>query len=523
MGPDPLPRVPAPLGRGLAFRSPPIDRSFERRVVVAGILIAAAYLVAALASTSLPAGDRIGLWLPLHLALAGGASTAIAAVMPFFVAAFAAVPPADPRLRSAAVGLVAAGALLVAGAMETGQGALAAIGGATYISGIGATGLAVLRPVRRSLGPSRGLVTWAYGLGLLHVAAGGTLATLLLAGWLPMAEIWVAGKPTHAWLNLVGFVSLVIATTLLHFFPTVIGARIAGRRTAQLTVAGVGGGASVAALGTLVGSDALAALGALGVAAGAAGLVMNAAGVWRTRARWTTDADWHRFAMGGLVSAIAWFAAGVAIAAARTVIHGAGPAGWSTAAVAGPLVIGWLGITFLASATHLLPAVGPGSPVSHAAQRRILGRGAAARLALLDIGCLLLSAGLLLGVDDVARLGAGLTAIGAAATVLLLFAATLVGIRDPRPATRDRSAPPCSRRRTVAAAAAAGAASLLVAAACPRPGPHGRAARTGRNEERPAAGRALQVAERVPAHPPPGGAGARHPRRPTSAGRRRRP
>ena len=34
----------------------------------------------------MPAPSRLGLWLPLHLALAGGASTAIAGVLPFFVA-----------------------------------------------------------------------------------------------------------------------------------------------------------------------------------------------------------------------------------------------------------------------------------------------------------------------------------------------------------------------------------------------------------------------------------------------------
>ena len=34
-------------------------------------------------------------WLPLQLALAGAASTAIAGVMPFLSAAFAAAPPTD--------------------------------------------------------------------------------------------------------------------------------------------------------------------------------------------------------------------------------------------------------------------------------------------------------------------------------------------------------------------------------------------------------------------------------------------
>ena len=40
---------------------------------------------------------------------------------------------------------------------------------------------------------------------------------------------WLSLHLALAWFNLVGFVSLVIATTLLHFFPTVVGARMALR------------------------------------------------------------------------------------------------------------------------------------------------------------------------------------------------------------------------------------------------------------------------------------------------------
>ena len=97
---------------------------------MAGILVTAAYLIAALATIALPLAQRRGIWLPLHLALAGGASSAVAAVTPFFVAAFAAVPPADPRLRSAALALVASGALLVVGGvLADGAAMVAAIGG----------------------------------------------------------------------------------------------------------------------------------------------------------------------------------------------------------------------------------------------------------------------------------------------------------------------------------------------------------------------------------------------------------
>lgn len=57
------------------------------------------FLVAALVATLLPESVRLGVWLPLHLALAGAATTAISGVMPFFSAAFAAAPPSDARLR----------------------------------------------------------------------------------------------------------------------------------------------------------------------------------------------------------------------------------------------------------------------------------------------------------------------------------------------------------------------------------------------------------------------------------------
>jgi len=42
-----------------------------------------------------------------------------------------------------------------------------------------------------------------------------------------VSEAWASIRVWHVWLNLIGFVSLVIATTLLHFFPTVIGERSA--------------------------------------------------------------------------------------------------------------------------------------------------------------------------------------------------------------------------------------------------------------------------------------------------------
>jgi nitrite reductase (NO-forming) len=409
-------------------RRPSIDRSFDRVVAVGAIGIAVAYLLGAVLAILLPTAVRRGAWLPLHLALAGGATSAIAGVMPYFTSAFAAAPPADRWLRTAAVGAVALGALSVASGVVGDQAGLAVAGGVGFIAGIGLTGVAALRPLGRGLGPSRGLVTQGYVVALAEVALGASLATLYLAGWTPVVDAWAQIKPAHAWLNLIGFVSLVIATTMLHFFPTVVGARIARRPSTWITVGGLAAGAPIVALGFVLTSDALARAGAISVAAGSAGLAVYAWRTWQTRAHWTTDPDWHRFAIGGLVSAIAWFEVGIAIAAGRVLAFGANPAGWSVDAVTGPLIVGWIGLAIVASATHLIPAIGPGNPDTHARQRHLLGRAAIVRLTVADVGIAVLSVGLTFGSGPLTQAGIILVIIGLGATVVLLGAAVQIGL-----------------------------------------------------------------------------------------------
>lgn len=414
----------------LRRRATPVDRTPDRLVALAAIGIAVGFLVAALAAASLPAAARRGAWLPLHLALAGGASTAIAGVMPFFVAAFAAAPPVDVRLRAAAVATIALGAALVSFGVAGEADLVAVVGGVGYVAGCVLIVLAVFRPLGRALGPSRGVVTLGYIVALAEIGLGAVVATLYLAGWQPLLEAWTRLRPAHAWLNLVGFVSLVIGTTLLHFFATVVGSRIAAVRSARVAIYGLAAGPPVVGLGVLVASDLLARTGAIVVLVGSFGLLANLRNVWRRRARWTSDHDWHRFAIGGLVSAIAWFELGVLVAAARVLAVGAAPTGWSIVVVVGPLVVGWVGITVVASATHLVPAVGPGDPVAHARQRALLGRGWLARLAALDVGTALLSIGLPLDLPALAATGIVLVFAGTGATAMLLAGAVVIGIGD---------------------------------------------------------------------------------------------
>ncbi len=398
-------------------------------MALCAIAIAVAFLVAAVGAMFLPAGVRRGAWLPLHLALAGGATTAIAGVMPFFAATFAAARPSPVWLRAGAVGAMAVSALAVSVGVVANATGAAVAGGIGFVVGIALTASTTILPLGGAVGPSRGLVIQGYVIALAEVAVGATLATLFVAGWPPIVEAWGRIKPAHAWLNLVGFVSLVIATTLLHFFPTVVGARITLRPSARITVGGLAVGAALVALGFALSSDPMARLGAAGVLAGASALAEYAWRTWQARAHWTTDPAWHLFAIGGLVSTIAWFEIGIGLAAGRVLMFGAQPAAWLVSAVAGPLVIGWVGLAIVASATHLLPAVGPGDPVVHGRQRRRLGRVAAVRLALLNLGVAALAVGLPLGLESLVGVGAALEALGLGATAILLGSAVWMGLR----------------------------------------------------------------------------------------------
>jgi len=392
------------------------------------VAIAISYLLAAVVTAFLPIEVRRAAWLPLHLALAGGATSAIAGVMPYFTSAFAAAPPADRWLRTAALSGVSIGALGVAVGVAGNQTGLAVAGGLGFVGGLGLTGIAALRPLGQGLGPSRGLVTQGYVVALAEVGLGASIATLYLAGWAPVVSAWAQLKPAHAWLNLVGFVSLAVATTLLHLFPTVIGARITRRASTTITVVGLGAGAPIVALGYAIASDTIARLGAIWVALGAAGLATYATQSWRSRAHWTTDLDWHRYAIGGLVAAIVWFEIGIAIAAGRVLEFGADSAGWSVEVVAGPLIGGWIGLTIVASATHLIPAIGPGDPMAHGRQRHLLGRVANLRLAVSNLGVTLLSIGLVFGNGSVTQVGILGVAIVLGATACLIGAAIRIGI-----------------------------------------------------------------------------------------------
>ena len=394
---------------GASMRGAGVARSRDRELTVAGIALAAAFLALALLAALGGSGDP---WLPLHLALAGGASVAIAAVLPFFAASLVAVAPAGERPRIAAIGLIAAGAAGVTMGWRLGNLGLAAAGGAVYLAGMAVLLGMTVGLLRRSLGASRRIFQWLYGVAIACVLAGATLTTLMLAGVGIVLVSWSTLRVAHAWLNLFGFVGLVIAATLIHFYPTVVGARIGQGRGFVAGIGALAAGPPVVALGFIVGAWLVIAGGAVLAVVGCATLAWYAIDVLRRRARWTTDREWHVFAIGSLTASIGWLVGAEVAASTIALTRGPGGAGWIGGLVALPLVVGSVMQVIVGSWTHLVPAIGPGDPVRHAWQRRVLGRVAVPRLVSFQAGVTLLLAD---------ALGWGASWLGPAGLILVIL------------------------------------------------------------------------------------------------------
>ena len=429
---EPAPAAPQLISLGAPPNergSPGVDRGAERRTVLAGLLLAAAFLFAGLVAV-VTSGSAAGSWLPLHLALAGAAGIAIGTMLPHFMVSLAAAAPAPAWRRRAGLTLLSAGVVAAAVGMQAGPRSLAAAGGAAYVIGLAWTAWTGFAPARAGLGRRAGIVDAAYGLALLNGAAAVTIAVLMLLGADPVTGAWLALKPAHAWLNLVGFVSLVIAGTLIHLYPTVIGGRIRVDRTLAVLVLGLGVGAPLAAAGYALDLRLAVTLGAAGVIAAALALIVYAVQVWRVRGAWRTELAWHRVAISHLNAGIGWFAVGALALAWGPLTVGSDPAGWELGRVWGPWVAGWALQVLVGSWTHLLPAVGPGDAVRHAAQRAWLARSGPLRLVAWNLGTALLFVGGWVSPAPIALVGAILVGVTMLASVGLLAGAVLAG-RDP--------------------------------------------------------------------------------------------
>ena len=257
---------------------------------------------------------------------------------------------------------------------------------------------------------------------------GATLATLYLGGYSPVVAGWARLMPAHAWLNLLGFMPLVVAGTLIHLYPTVLGTRIPTGDTvpghlARLVASCLVVGPIFVATGYWLQGDPLARMGAGIELVGAAALVAYGLAMWRSRGHWTTDSEWHLAIVGHLSAAIGWLTVGVGLAAWLTLGAGADPAGWSIEVLIAPLGLGCVAQAIVGSWTHLVPSIGPGDAAIHARQRLLFARAARTRLAAFQVATLALLLSLSLDVGWLTFAGTLLAAVAGVGTLGLLLLA----------------------------------------------------------------------------------------------------
>ena len=375
---------------------------------------AAPFAVASVVATVVP--HRTGVWLPLHLFLAGALVLAISGATQLFTVTWSGGSPIHPALVRAQRVVVAVGAAGLAVARELRRpSVLAALAGLCITAGLVLLGYLLVAEVRA------GRVKRFHAAVRFYVAAAvaGVAGTILGAA---MAGGDVSARDAHLTLNLLGLTGLVIAGTLPFFTATQARMKMSRRATprrATGALAWMVAALAVAAGGSAVDRDAVTGAGLLTYAGGLVFLVTLLPVPGRKQLRWAGP----RLVALGI--GVAWWAGAVAVAGAR-VLDGSSP--FPTAVVLSLVVGGYVQI-LLASVAYLAPVLRGGGHVVLAAGFRATRSWAAV---------LFVNAAAVAFAASAQRAGvvALLTTVAAAATCAVRFVAS----------GRDREASPPFRR-----------------------------------------------------------------------------
>jgi len=344
------------------------------------------WLTAALASLLLPPDVRLGVWLPLHLALTGAVSIAIAGAMQNFALTLSAAPDAGPWIVWTQFGAANLGALLVAVGYPTETGWLVAVGGALFVVAVGVLGWLVARARRIGLNRRHVLPFAMYGAAIVAVLVGGTLGAVVGSRVVDDPQTWLELRRAHLTLNVLGWASLTIAGTLVTFLPTVLRIRIPvwhGAASGALLVVGV----AAIALGLGFAARPVAVGGAVAYAAGALGLAWMAMKAFRMPRSWPVPV-----AAKHLVCALAWFVVGALSLPWMLAEDLVG----SREVFLAIFVCGWLLQTLLGAWQYLLPMARPGHPDERRRWLAAIEVGGTVQVLALNLGVALLT---LSGVD----------------------------------------------------------------------------------------------------------------------------
>jgi nitrite reductase (NO-forming) len=342
------------------------------------------YLTGAILALLLPPADRLGLWMPLHLAVAGAIGVAISGAMQVFARTLTATaePPAGPAWVQ--LGLVVAGAACIAIGLPTETRWLTAVGGASWTAGIALLGWLVWRAWSTSLSRRHPMPMAAYGLAVTFALIGGFIGAMLGRGGLAPAT-YVMLRRIHPTVNVLGFASLTIVGTMVTLLPTVLRVRMVPWRGWSV-LALLATGVATQALGWAVGSAWVVGTGGLVEAAGAVAFAVLVIRTVRTARRWAVPTAAFHF-----VSGVAWFVLGSVWYASRLVQGATAVEGFRQTFLA-VFVWGWLVQVLLGAWSYLLPMMRPGSPTEHRAGLQVFEVAGRTQVVVLDLGVALLAA-----------------------------------------------------------------------------------------------------------------------------------
>jgi hypothetical protein len=376
--------------------------------------LARAWVLAAAASLLLPVRDRLGWWLPIHLALAGGAATAIAGAVPDFTAALC----AGRRLRWAwmPVASFSLGAGAIAVGIPSGNDPLTAAGGTVFAFGALSLAATVWATWRRAINRRHAPIVALYGFAALCPVVGAAIGALLGTDAIHGAATYLDLRRAHVAVNLAGFLCLTIVATSALLVPTVLRVRAPSWRMGTSFGASAAG-LVAAGLGLALGVRAVAGVGTAVYTVGALLALDGALRAVRRR-----PARPERTAGAHLVLALSWLVVGGVVA---TVAVCVGSDRQLTTVVV-VLALGTVLQSLLGAWSHLTPMAAPGGPEVH---RLLLARadvGARIQLVAFNVGVILTAA---------ATLGAPGAALGIAlivgATLFAIAKGPVLGLRRP--------------------------------------------------------------------------------------------
>ena len=366
-------------------------------------------------------------WLMLHLLLLGAVSHAILVWSRHFADALLHTPPqpGDRRVQSTRLLLLNAGVLLVVSGVLTHAWPVTVTGAVAVGTAVGWHGVALVRQMRSAL-PSRfGATVRYYVAATVMLPAGATLGTILARGLAdPMhGQLTLA----HAAINMLGWMGLTVVGTLVTLWPTMLRTRMAdgAERAARLALPVLTGAVVVVAGGAVLGVRAVVVAGLVSYLGG---LGLVAVPFVRTvlAKRPSSYPTWSVLAgLGWLVTSLGAMAVGIATAPS-----------WQEAddrvAWLVPLLSAGFGAQVLLGAlSYLVPMALGGGPSAVRAANRVLDRGGALRVVLVNGGLLIAS----LPVPSVVRVVATVLVLGGLTAFVPLL---LAGIRASR---RAKAAP----------------------------------------------------------------------------------